>query len=49
MVEGSTSHLGQVQAIITLRSGRLVDNHMEEKKKEQLEAPQTMHRTRVNK
>jgi hypothetical protein len=39
MVEGSTSHLEQGQAITTLRSGRLVDNHVEEKKEEQLEAP----------
>jgi hypothetical protein len=44
MVEGSTSHVEQVQAITTLRSGRLVDNHVKEKKEEQLEAPQTMHR-----
>jgi hypothetical protein len=43
MVEGSTCHLEQVQAITTLRSGRLVDNHVEEKKDEQLEAPQNMH------
>jgi hypothetical protein len=43
MVEGSTSHLEQVQAITTLRSGRVVDNLVEEKKKEQLETPQTMH------
>jgi hypothetical protein len=43
MVEGSTSHLEQVQAVTTLRSGRVVDNLVEEKKKEQLEAPQTMH------
>ena len=39
MVEGSTSHLEQVQAITTLRSGKVVDNLVEEKKKEQLEAP----------
>ena len=43
MVEGSIPHLKQVQAITTLRSGRLVDDHVEEKKEEQLEAPQTMH------
>jgi hypothetical protein len=43
MVEESISHLEQVQAITTLRSGRSVDNHVEEKKNEQLEAPQTMH------
>jgi hypothetical protein len=43
MVEGSTSHLEQVQVITTLRNGRLVDNHVEENKEEQLEAPHTMH------
>jgi hypothetical protein len=29
-----TSHLEQIQAITTLRSGRVVDNHVEEKKEE---------------
>jgi hypothetical protein len=43
MVEESISHLEQVQAITTLRSGRSVDNYVEEKKNEQLEALQTMH------
>jgi hypothetical protein len=38
-----TSHLEQIQAITTLRSGRVVDNHVEEKKEEQLETPQTKH------
>jgi hypothetical protein len=38
-----TSHLEQVQAITTLRSGRVIDNHVEEKKEEQLETPQTKH------
>ena len=46
MVEGSSSHLEQVQAITKLQSGRLVDNHVEEKKEEQLEAPQTMHQNK---
>jgi hypothetical protein len=45
MVEGSTSHLEQVQAITTLRSGRVVDNLVEEKN-EQLKAPQIMHQER---
>jgi len=31
MVEGYTSHHQQVQAITTLRSGRRVDNHVQEK------------------
>jgi hypothetical protein len=38
-----TSHLEQIQAITTLRSGRVVDNHVEEKKEEQLGTPQTKH------
>jgi hypothetical protein len=38
-----TSHLEQIQAITTLLSGRVVDNHVEEKKEEQLETPQTKH------
>jgi hypothetical protein len=38
-----TSHLEQIQAITTLRSGRVVDNHVEEKKEEQLETTQTKH------
>jgi uncharacterized coiled-coil protein SlyX len=38
-----TSHLEQIQAITTLQSGRVVDNHVEEKKEEQLETPQTKH------
>jgi uncharacterized protein YukE len=46
MVEGSTFHLEQVQVITTLRSGRVVDNLVEEKKKKQLGAPQTMHQDR---
>jgi hypothetical protein len=37
-----TSHLEQIQATTTLRSGRVVDNHVEEKE-EQLETPQTKH------
>ena len=48
MVEGSTSHLEQVQVITTLRSGRLIDNHVEEKKEEPLEAHGLCIRTRVN-
>jgi uncharacterized coiled-coil protein SlyX len=38
-----TSHLEQIQAITTLRSGRVVDNHVEKKKEEQLETTQTKH------
>jgi uncharacterized coiled-coil protein SlyX len=38
-----TSHLEQIQAITTLRSGRVVDNHVEGKKEEQLETTQTKH------
>jgi hypothetical protein len=43
MVGESTCPLEQVQAITTLRSGRLIDNHVEEKKDERLEAPQNLH------
>ena len=43
MIEGRTSHLEQVQAITTMRIGRFIDNHVDEKNEEQLEAPQTMH------
>jgi hypothetical protein len=39
MVEGSTSHHQQVQAITILRSGRRVDNHVQEKAEEQTEIP----------
>jgi hypothetical protein len=41
--EGSTSHLKQVQSITTLWSERIVDNNVEEKKDEQIEAPQNLH------
>jgi hypothetical protein len=44
MVEGSTSHLEQVQAITTLKSGKVINNHVEEKKDEQTEAPQNLQR-----
>jgi hypothetical protein len=44
MVEGSTSHLEQVQAITTLRSGKEVNTHVEEKKDEKTEAPQNQHK-----
>jgi hypothetical protein len=37
-VDGSTSYIGQVQAITTLRSGKVVDNHVEERKDEQNKA-----------
>jgi len=39
MVEGGTSHHQQVLAITTLRSGRRVDNHVQEKEDEQLSTP----------
>ncbi|XP_062150016.1 uncharacterized protein LOC133858551 [Alnus glutinosa] len=42
MVEGSTSHHQQVQAITTLRSGRRVDNHVQEKVDEQTEIPHNL-------
>jgi uncharacterized coiled-coil protein SlyX len=44
MVNEDTSHHQQVQAITTLRSGRLVDNQVEEKKDEHIEASQTLQR-----
>jgi hypothetical protein len=44
MVDGSTSHLEQVQAITTLRSGKMVNNHVEERNDEQHEAPHNLHR-----
>ena len=43
MVDGSTSHLDQVQANKTLRSGKMVDNHVEERKDKQHKAPQNLH------
>jgi hypothetical protein len=43
MVEENTSPLEKVQAITTLRSGRSIDNHVEEKKDERLKAPQNLH------
>jgi hypothetical protein len=42
MVNEGTSHHWQVQAITTLRSGRLVDNQVEEKKDKQTTASQTL-------
>jgi hypothetical protein len=42
MVEGNTSHHQQVQAITTLRSGRRVDNHVQEKVDEQTESPHNL-------
>jgi len=42
MVEGGTSHHQQVLAITTLRSGRRVDNHVQEKEDEQLATPQNL-------
>jgi hypothetical protein len=42
MVNEDTSHHHQVQAITTLRSGRLVDNQVEEKKNEHPEASDTL-------
>ncbi len=42
MVEGNTSHHQQVQAITTLRSGRRVDNYVQEKVDEQTEIPQNL-------
>ena len=39
MVDGSTFHLEQVQAIMILMSGKVVDNHVEERKDEQYKAP----------
>ena len=48
ILKGSTSHLEQVQAITTLRSGKVVDNHVEEKKDEQTKAPQNLHLEKGN-
>jgi hypothetical protein len=42
MVEGSTSHHQQVQAITTLHSGRRVDNHVQQKVDEQTEIPHNL-------
>jgi hypothetical protein len=44
MVNEDASHHQQVQAITILRSGRLVDNQVEEKKDEHTEASQTLQR-----
>jgi hypothetical protein len=38
-VEGNNSHHQQVQAITTLRNGKRVDNHVQEKVDEQTEIP----------
>jgi hypothetical protein len=42
MINEDASHHHQVQAITTLRSGRLVDNQVEEKKDEHTEALETL-------
>jgi hypothetical protein len=42
MVDESTSCHKQV--ITTLRSGKVVENHVEERKEEQIEVPQDLHR-----
>jgi len=42
MVEGGTSHHQQVLAITPLRSGRRVDNHVQEKEDEQPAIPQNL-------
>ena len=39
----STSHFEQVQAIMALRNGKVVNNHVEKKKDEENEAPQNLH------
>ena len=44
--EESSFNLEQVQAITTLRSGRVVDNHVEERKDEQIVAPQNLHQNK---
>jgi hypothetical protein len=44
MVNENTSHHHQVQAITTLRSRRVVDNQVEEKKDEHTEALETLQR-----
>jgi hypothetical protein len=44
MVDMSTSYIEQVQAITTLRSGKVVDIHVEERKDEQNKALQNLHR-----
>jgi uncharacterized coiled-coil protein SlyX len=44
MVNEDTSYHQQVQAITTLRSGRLVDNQVEEQKDEHTEIPETLQR-----
>jgi hypothetical protein len=44
MVNEDASHHQQVQAITTLRSGRLVDNQVQEKKDEYTEASHTLQR-----
>jgi hypothetical protein len=43
MVDESTSNLKQVQAITTLRSWKMFDNHVEDTMDEQTEAPQNIH------
>jgi hypothetical protein len=41
-IEEVTSYHQQVLAIATLQSGRRVDNHVQEKKDEQIETPQNL-------
>jgi hypothetical protein len=42
MLEEGTSQHQQVQAITTLRSGRRINNHVQEKEDEQTELPQNL-------
>jgi leucyl aminopeptidase (aminopeptidase T) len=44
VVDESTSY--QEQAITTMKNGEVVETHMEERKEEQIEAPQALHRAK---
>jgi len=44
VVDESTSY--HEQAIITMKNGEVVETHMEERKEEQIEAPQALHRAK---
>jgi hypothetical protein len=44
MVDDSTSY--HEQAITTMKNGEVVETHVEERKEEQIEAPQALHRAK---
>jgi hypothetical protein len=44
VVDESTSY--HEQAITTMKNGEVVETHMEERKEEQIEAPQALHRAK---